>query len=92
MTLTESAHAAAPCKGSQYQHFHGASTVRRGYKRAIVATAHKLARTIYAGLRDQQPYHGPQADYAQLLARRNAPRWVCQLKKFGILSRNREGN
>ena len=34
----------------------------------------------------------PQADYAQLLVRRTAPRWVCELKKFGILSRNREGS
>ncbi len=88
----ETAHAAARCKGSQYQFFHRALTVRRGYKRATVATAHKMVRTLYAVLRDQKPYRDPQADYEQLLVRRNAPRWVRELKKFGILSRNREGS
>ena len=35
---------------------------RRGYKRAIVATAHKLLRVLYVVLRDARPYHDPEAD------------------------------
>ncbi len=90
-SLTECAHAASRSNGCQFQAYHKALTVRRGYKRAITATAHKLARTIYAVLRDQQPYLDPVADYQQLLVRRNAPRWVRELKKFGILQRNPDG-
>ena len=30
----------------------------RGYKRAVVATAHKMLRTIYAMLRDGEAYVG----------------------------------
>ena len=47
--------------------------VRRGYKRAIVATAHKLLRVVYVVLRDARPYHDPEADYEELMVRRNAP-------------------
>ncbi len=89
--FTECAHAAARSKGCQFHAYHKALTVRRGYKRAITATAHKLARTVYAVLRDQQPYRDPVADYQELLVRRNAPRWVRELKKFGVLQRNDDG-
>ncbi len=83
-TLVECAHAAARTKGSQYLKYHRALLVRRGYRRAIVATAHKLARTIYAVLRDQKPYRDPVLDYEELVVRRNAPRWLRELKKFNI--------
>ena len=32
-------------------------SIRRGYKRAIVASAHKLLRIVYAVLRDMKPYY-----------------------------------
>ena len=91
-TLIECAHAASRTKGSQYQKYHKALLVRRGYRRAVVATAHKLARTIYAVLREQQPYHDPVVDYEELVVRRNAPRWLHELKKFNILRSTPQGH
>ena len=41
--LVECAHAAARTKNRQFQAYQKALTVRRGYKRAVVATAYKLA-------------------------------------------------
>ena len=47
--LVECAHAAARTKNCQFQAYQKALTVRRGYKRAVVATAHKLARCAFRG-------------------------------------------
>ena len=84
-TLAECAHGAARTKDSQFHGFHGAMAARIGYKRAILATAHKLLRTIYAILRDDHPYKDPQVNYEQLLAQRNGPRWIRMLDKHGLL-------
>lgn len=45
-TLTECAHAAAPTRGSQFHGYHQALTARIGFKKAIVATAHKMLRML----------------------------------------------
>ena len=66
--------------------------VRRGYKRAISATAHKLLRSIFAVLRDRRPYRDPDTDYEALLVQRNAPRWLRKLREFDILVRNDDGS
>ena len=50
--LVECAHAAARTHGCQFRAYHKALMVRRSYKRAIVATAHKLLRVLYVVLRD----------------------------------------
>ena len=92
VNLIECAHAAARTKDCQFQAYHKALTVRRGYRRATVATAHKLARTIYAGLRDRRPYRDPAVNYEELVMRRNAPRWFRQLTKFNILQRHPDGS
>ena len=63
--------------------------VRRGYKRAIVATAHKMLRVIYVVLRDAKPYHDPEADYESLMVSRNAPRWIRMLRRHGYLESSR---
>ena len=72
--LVECAHGAARTHGCQFRGYHKALMVRRGYKRAIVATAHKLRRVLYVVLRDARPYQDPEADYEELMVRRNAPR------------------
>ena len=69
----------------QFRGFHKALTVRRGYKRATLATAHKMSRCIYAVMRDNKPYQDPETDYEQLLVARNAPRWIQQLQEYGFL-------
>ena len=83
--LVECAHGAARTHGCQFRGYHKALMVRRGYKRAIVATAHKLLRVLYVVLRDARPYQDPEADYEQLLVRRNAPRWIRMLHRYGLL-------
>ena len=89
--LIESAHAAARTNNCQFQAYHQALTKRRGYKRAIVATAHKLLRCLFAVLRDGTPYRDPDTDYEALLVQRNAPRWLRKLQQFDILVHNPDG-
>ena len=84
-TLAEFALAASRTHNTQFQSYHAAMKARRGYKRATIATAHKLLRVIQALLRRDEPYCDPGVDYEQLLVERNAPRWLRKLKKYGFL-------
>ena len=81
--LTECALGAARTNHCQFKGYHKALTVRRGYKRATIATAHKILRIAYQILRTGRPYHDPATDYEALMVKRNAPRWIAMLKKFG---------
>ena len=89
--LVECAHGAARTNNCQFKGYHKALMVRRGYKKAIVATVHKLAKVIFAVLRDDKPYCDPEIDYETLLVKRNAPRWLRQLKQFNILQEQGSG-
>ena len=82
--LIECAHGAARTGNCQFKGYHKALTVRRGYKRATVATAHKILRVIYRVLGTGTPYHDPETDYEAAMVKRNAPRWIAMLKKHGI--------
>lgn len=57
--------------------------VRKSHKKAIVALAHKMIRLIYILLSRRQPYLDQAIDYAALSAKKNAPRWIKQLKAIG---------
>jgi transposase len=57
--------------------------VRRGHKRAIVAIAHDLIRTIYFMLTRRQAYRDSGFDYAAANVKKNASRWLKALKRFG---------
>jgi transposase len=59
--------------------------IRRGHKRAIIAIAHKLLRTVYFMLKRGQCYRDSATDYEALAVKRNAPRWIKALKKFGLI-------
>ena len=85
--LVECAHGAARTRGCQFQGYHKALMVRRGYKRAIVATGHKMLWMIYVVLRDGTPYHDREADYESLMVSRNAPRRIRMLRQHGYLER-----
>ena len=89
--LVECAHGAARTNNCQFQAYHKALTGRRGYKRAIVATAHKLVRCVFVALRDGTPYRDPGTDYEALLVKRNAARWLRKLHEFDILAHNDDG-
>jgi len=70
---------------SLFQAKHRAVAIRRGFKRAIMACAHKMLRIIWAMLLRKQPYRDATVDYEALSVRRNAPRWIRALKRFGYL-------
>ena len=57
--------------------------VRKSHKKAIVAVAHKMIRLIYLLLSRSQPYIDQGIDYAAMSAKKNAPRWINQLKIIG---------
>lgn len=61
-TLTEAAWSASRKKGSEFQAAYQRWKPRLGHKRAIVAVAHLLAKTIYEVLSSGQPYTGPAAN------------------------------
>lgn len=48
-----------------------------------VAIAHKMIRLIYLLLTRNVPYRDPNIDYDAMSARKNAPRWIKQLKVIG---------
>ena len=84
--LIECAHAAIRTSGCQFQGYHEAVKSRRGYKRAVVATAHKMLRTIYAMLRDGKPYVDPGIDYEGISIDRKAARWLKKLEQYGYVA------
>jgi len=59
--------------------------VRRGHGRSIMALAHKLIRVIFALLSKMEPYQDKTIDYEELAVKRQAPRWIRALKKYGFL-------
>ena len=59
--------------------------VRRGHKKAIVAIAHKMIRTIYFMLTRRQAYHDSGFDYAAANVKKNAPRWIKALELHGYV-------
>jgi transposase len=65
---------------SQFKsHFQGL-VIRRGTKRAIIAIAHKVLKTVFVLRSRQIPYHDSTVDYEALVVKRNAPRWIRQLR------------
>lgn len=57
--------------------------VRKTHKKAIIAVAHKMIRLIYILLTRREPYRDPMVDYDAMSAKKNAPRWIRQLKLIG---------
>jgi transposase len=57
--------------------------VRKSHKKTIVAIAHKMIRLIYILLTRREPYIDRAIDYAAMSAKKNAPRWIKQLKAIG---------
>ena len=82
--LCEIAWAASRTTSQFKSHFQGL-VIRRGTKRAIIAIAHKVLKTVFVLLSRQVPYRDSTIDYQALVVKRNAPRWIRQLKKFGYL-------
>lgn len=83
--LCEFAQAAARSRCALKDKFASLS-LRMGYKKAIVALAHKMVRIIFAMLKSQKYYQDQGVDYEALLVQRNAPRWIKMLVKHGFIS------
>lgn len=64
---------------------HQSLVVRKGYKKSIVAIAHKMIRLVYLMLTRQVPYRDKSTDFEALRVKRKAPRWVKALEKYGLL-------
>lgn len=82
--LCEFAHAASRTT-SVFKLKFQSMVVRRGYKRSIVALAHKLLRVIFFMLQRREHYRDSSVDYEALSVKRNAGRWIKTLKKHGFI-------
>lgn len=84
--LCEAANAARKTK-TLFRAKYESLVIRRGYKKTIIAIAHKLIRTIYVVLERRKPYHDKAFDYQAASVAKNAPRWIRALKKYGYWPR-----
>lgn len=81
--LCEFAHAAARTKSCSLSEKFKSMVVRRGFKRSIVALAHKMLRIIFCMLKGGEYYRDSATDYEALSVKRNASRWIKTLVKHG---------
>lgn len=56
---------------------------RKGHKKALIAVAHKMIRTIFVLFTRREAYRDPGIDYQAIVVSQNAPRWIQALKKYG---------
>lgn len=68
-----------------------ALVIRKGYKKSIVALAHKMLRIIYALLSNGTHYQDSSVDYEALSVARNAPCWLKMLRKHGFIAAPENG-
>lgn len=71
---------------SQFKSYYKALQIRRGHKRSIIAAGHKILRVIYKLFSGGTAYVDPEVDYEALMVKRNAPRWLQCLSKYGYLT------
>jgi hypothetical protein len=83
-TLCERAHAAARTPSHFARAFKGIKA-RRGYKRAVVAIARELLRTMFFLISRNDVYRDRVVDYSALFLKKVLPRWVVALKNLGRL-------
>ena len=82
--LCQFAHAASRTRCAFKSKFE-ALRLRRGHKRAIVAVAHKILKTVFLLISRQTHYRDSATDFEALSVARNAPRWLKMLKKHGFI-------
>lgn len=89
--LCEMAHAAKKTK-SMFKAKYQSLAIRRGAKRSVFAVAHKMLRVIFTMLTRKQAYKDKTINYEELVVKRNGPRWLQQLQKYGFLEQFRRQN
>ncbi len=70
---------------SQFKGLYQGLVVRRGHKRAIIAVGHRILEIVYLLLSRKEPYKDPCVDYEALMVKRNVPRWIEALRKYGYI-------
>lgn len=80
--LCEAANAARRTK-SVLREKYQSLVARRGHKKAIIAVAHQIIRTIFYLFTRRQAYRDSGFDYQAALVKKNAPRWIRALKQYG---------
>jgi len=83
--LCQFAHAASRTRCAFKSKFE-ALRLRRGHKRAIVAIAHKILKTVFLLISRQTHYRDSATDFEAMSVARNAPRWLKMLKKHGFIA------
>jgi len=59
--------------------------IRLGTQRAIIAIAHKILKIAFVLLQRDVPYKDPDVDYQAIMVKKNAPRWIKMLKRYGFI-------
>lgn len=73
---------------SQFKGLYQGLAIRRGHKRAIVAVGHRILEIVYLLLSRKEPYRDSSVNYEALMVKRNAPRWIEALRKYGYISQD----
>jgi transposase len=82
--LCEIANSARKTNG-QYKAMYQGLVIRRGHKRTIVAIGHKVLEVVFVLLKRKVPYRDSSTNYEEIVVKRNAPRWIKALTKYGYL-------
>ena len=69
----------------QFRNKYQGLVIRRGHKRAVIAVGHKILRVVYTVLNNKRPYEDPGIDYAELVVKKNAPRWIRAMEQYGYI-------
>jgi len=70
---------------SQFRGYYKGLVIRRGHKKSIIAVGHKILEVIYVILKNKEPYRDPSINYEEIVVKRNAPRWIASLRRFGYI-------
>jgi transposase len=83
--LCEIANSARKTNG-QYKALYQGLVIRRGHKRTIVAIGHKVLEVVFLLIKTKVPYQDSSVNYEEIVVKRNAPRWIKALIKYGYLN------
>jgi transposase len=82
--MVEVAWAASRTKGTFYKARYHRLAARRGKKKAVVAVAHSILKSVYHVLKKQVPYKELGADYLNsIMAEKRKKYFKSELRKMG---------
>ena len=82
--MVEAAWGASRTKNTFYSARYHRLAARRGKKRAIVAVAHSILKSVYYVLKYNVPYHEPGADYLNSRMEKKRKKYLkAELEKMG---------